>query len=203
MLIRYLLCFVLFSSAWGCASVRRDPFETGRLEKQRAQYLERQRRSEEKKLKTVLSDMQKSKPNRVLKSYALPQPTTEESLYTEVMNAYLVRDAERLSFMVGEFIQRYSKSIYADNALYLNAQMQMSVGDSSVALKSYEQILRDYPASNKYASALLGKGIAYRKLRLFDFSQNAFNEVKKNFPGSPESYKVILEEKLLALEKGL
>lgn len=196
----YSLISILFIT--GCATQRTDPLSQGRLEKLRQKSIEKDSVVESQKLSQFIKKEKKVKLASSQGLFELPKDISEDALYTEVLESYQKRHLERLTFMVENFTKKYSKSVYADNAYFLLAQLELALGNPSQALATYDKVLRLYPTGNKYVSALFGKGVAYRKLQLYPFSLRTFQEVKKRFPGSPEFYKVELEEKLVQLEKG-
>lgn len=186
----------------GCALKGKSPFDNGRLEKLSRQNKLRNDKTEDYKIRSFISLAKKDRKQLLKKSYPLPNNINEESLYSQVLHYYQIRSHEGMGVMVNEFVSKYPNSPFADNALCLQGQLELVLGDYSRALSIFERVLKQYPSGNKYVSALLGKGVAYRKLQIYSFSENIFSEVKKRFPGSPEFYKAELEEKLLKAEKG-
>src|SRR5690606_19237772 len=122
-------------------------------------------------------------------------------IYADVLRLNQMRDLQGVEFMVEELIKRFPRSVHADNALFIAGQLNLSMGLSAESLKYFERIIQDYPLSHKHSAALFHKGVAYRKLKLFDYSTRAFSDVQRIYPGSPESYRVELELKLLKLEQ--
>lgn len=175
--------------------------EDGRLAKLSRHSRLQVQKEEERKLKSLLQVQKGEIQKPIAKSYPLPKPVTEEAIYSEVLYSYQIRDPDRLLFFSKELGERYPYSVFNDNAIYLRAQLNLAFGLPSEALRDFEKILREYPAGNKRISALFGKGVAYRKLQLFKYAEQVYKEIKKTYPGSPEFYKVELEEKLLELEK--
>ena len=131
----------------------------------------------------------------------MPNPQTEESVYKEVLKAYQIRDLNQLSFFADRFVELYPDSIFADNSLYLLGQLQLAMGLPGDALQTFDRQLKLFPLGNKRAAAILGKGVAFRKLGLINYAASMLNEVKENYPGSAEYFKVDLEEKLLSVER--
>lgn len=175
--------------------------DEGRLTKLSRQNSEFQKKHEEMKLQRIMQAEMRAQAQAKRKNFSLPKVISEESLYAEVLNAYLARSLDRLEYYNEEFLKRYPNSVFADNALYLEGQLSMALGLSNEALRDFERLIKSYPRSNKRSAALLGKAVAYRKLHLFKYAERALNEVKKNYPGSAEYYKVELEQKLIQLEK--
>lgn len=198
----FLACLI-FSCIFGCTSATKSPFDNGHLERLSRQNKLRENKEQDSRIRSFMALEKKNRLQLLKKSYPLPNEISAESLYSEVLRYYQIKSSEGLNVMVGEFLVRYPNSIFADNALYLQGQLELALGNPSKALAAFEQVIKMYPSGNKYVSALFGKGVAYRKLQIYGFSKNVFQEVKKKFPGSPEFYKAELEEKLLGAEKGI
>lgn len=202
---RLSLCLVIIflTSCANKSAKTSSATEDGRLTKLSRQARHNQNQLESKKINQFVK-LEKAKSwNRAKKTYALPNPRTEESLYSEVLLSYQSRDLDRIDYFAQQFVYFYPNSVYADNAIYLRGQLNLAMGLPSEALRDFENLIKDYPMGNKRSSALFGKGVAYRKLELFKYAEKVFGQVKKEYPGSPEFFKVDLEMKLLKLEKGV
>jgi TolA-binding protein len=176
-------------------------FNNGRLSKLSRMKQLHERIAEDKKIGQVLTSARAQRKNNIAKKYPLPQLITEESLYTQVLNAYQTRDIDAVAYYTDLFTKRYPTSVFADNAIYLQGNLYLILGLPSEALREFEQVLNEYPMGNKRAAALFGKGVAYRKLNLNNYAERVFVELKKEYPGSPEFFKVDFEEKLLKVQK--
>lgn len=199
MKLNVILLSLLFIA--GCAASPKKQssvFESGRLTKLNKMKQARDRKEEDLNINKILVSARAVKKEQVLKQYPLPSPLTEESFFAQILQTYQARDLDRLEFYVHKFVKDYPRSVFADNAIYLNGQLKLLMGLPSEALREFEKVLSAYPTGNKRVASLFGKGVAYRKLNLKDYAQKIFAEVKKDFPGSPESYRVELEEKLLS-----
>lgn len=195
-------CFCLLAlCTLGCVHQRPvNPFgELGPLSKLRQEKQKERYAEENLKINSVIQ-ARKSKP-KVAKVFPLPHVMSEESLYTEVLRSYQIRDLDQLDFFADQFVERYSQSVFADNALYLKAQLRLAMGLVSESLREFDKVITQYPMGNKYSAALFGKAVAFRKLRLFKYAEDTLRLVRNGFPGSAEYYKVELEEKLLGLER--
>lgn len=131
----------------------------------------------------------------------LPGRLTEETLYIEVIKYYRSRDVDGVRWAKEQMLKFFPQSAFADNAIYLTGQILLEEKRYSEAIREFQEIIDKYPRGNKLPAAYLGKGVAYRKLNLFPYAENALRTVKKDFPGSPESYRVDLELKLLAVQR--
>jgi TolA-binding protein len=195
------LCFVALFT-FGCAQSPTVAVQDGRLNKLYKQKQMQEQRIEQGRFQKFVLGHKKEFKKKSMAQYKLPKLVTEENLYSEVLRTYQSREIDGVEFYTETLVKKYPQSIFADNALYLKGQLYLVLGSPSEALREFERIVTNYPISNKRAGAILGKGVAYRKLQLFGYAKKAYSDVKRNYPGSPEFYKVALEEKLLELEKG-
>ena len=127
-------------------------------------------------------------------------PKADQTLYTKVIESYRKGDPILLNKSVRLLLKTSPTSVHADNALYLNGMLALSKSEYRRAIKNFNLMLRFYPQGNKLAAAMVGKGIAYRKLGKKEKSQKAFNTVLNKFPGSPEYFQSQFQLKLLENE---
>lgn len=160
-------------------------------------------KDEENRIRHILQTTQRDLADRNEKKFPLPEVVSEESLYTEVILSSQARDLDKMDFFSKQLISKFPQSVFCDNALNLKGQLELALGVPSLALRDFEKIINVFPLSNKVPTALFGKAVAYRKLQLFNYAEDVLKEIKQNYPGSPEFFRVELEEKLLKLEKGI
>lgn len=159
-------------------------------------------RTELKRINALIQTERKISKEPVEFSRVLVTPNrSEELLYSDIIRHYQAKDLNSLAEFVKEFVKRFPKSVYADNALFLAGQLHVAMGFAPEGLRYFEKIITSYPNGNKVPGALFGKSIAYRHMKLFSYAKAALGQVKRDFPGSPEAYRVELEEKLLNVEE--
>lgn len=124
----------------------------------------------------------------------------DQDFYAKVIQAYRQGDSTVLNKSVRLLIKNYPESVHADNALYLNGLLALSKGQYKRAIKNFSLLQRFYPQANKFPAALVGKGIAYRKLGKLDKAEKAFKTVQDKFAGSPEFFQAGVQLKLLRQE---
>lgn len=118
-------------------------------------------------------------------------------LYSEILANYQVRDFKGLRIHLETLLKRFPTSPYADNALYLGGQLALEIKNYPEALKHFQRIVQYYPQSNKMVSATFAKGLAYKKMNLDIQAKKVFFDLRKKYPGSPESYRAESELKLI------
>ncbi len=168
---------------------------------------ESKKRAENNQLKSLDNFIQSEKKKSHLRkklTLGLPDKYDDNYLYSEMVRSFQSRDVERLELLLGELLNQFSHSIHADNALVITGQLNLSLGRSAEALRLFEQVIKDYPFANRLPAALLGKAVAYKNLKLYKYANTALDQLKKDFPGSPEAYRSELEKRLIEVEaKGL
>jgi TolA-binding protein len=124
----------------------------------------------------------------------------DQDFYAKVIQSYRQGDSTVLNKSVRLLIKNHPDSVHADNALYLNGLLALSKGQYKRAIKNFVLLQRFYPRANKLPAALIGKGIAYRKLGKLDKAEQAFKVVQDKFVGSPEFFQAGVQIKLLRQE---
>lgn len=121
----------------------------------------------------------------------------DRELYGELAASYDRNNEIAFFSRLQAFLESYSKSPLADDALYLAGLMSLSNKNYGPALRYMNEVLKKYPSSNKAAAALFAKGIVLKKMNLASQSKLAFMKVRKSYPGSPEALRAETELKLL------
>lgn len=126
----------------------------------------------------------------------------EKVAYAKVIQSYRKESLKETNESVQTLLKFYPRSIYADNALYLQGILQMKKGQTGQAIQSFDQVIRDYVKSNKRASALFAKSVAYKRLNLKNTAMKYLKMVMKDYPGSVESQRAWVELRLIKAGKG-
>lgn len=122
---------------------------------------------------------------------------SEVAIYQRVVEKYQKNDDVALLAYVNLLLKKYPRSIYCDNALYLEGMMYFSAKKFGESLASFQKVLNLYPQSNKAVSALFAKGIVFKKMNLNKQALQLLAEVINRYPGSPESARAEVEVKLI------
>lgn len=195
-----LLAFILSLSA--CAAIDKKTPVNNKLEvagqkiEKNTQALELSRIDREIRLMKA-KDL---RPVDEAQERPLPSSITEESLYLEVVKAFQANDVGGLRFLQLELSRRFPKSTFQDNAIFMVGKVLYRKGHYSKAVPYFQDLIENFPRSNKRAAALLHKGMVYRELNLVDLARSSFLRIKKEYRGSPESFQVDMELKLLNLK---
>lgn len=145
------------------------------------------------------SSLPRSSPVVVVEPIIAPldMKMSEGDLYAELVKSYDMNNEIRFFSRYQAFMRNYARGPLADDAMYLAGLFSLSNKNYGPSLKYFNQILKQYPSSNKTSSALFGKGIALKKMNLVDESKLALAEVQRKFPGSPEAFRAEGELKIL------
>ena len=121
----------------------------------------------------------------------------EHLLYSKVIESYRQGDSLLLNKAVRLFLKTYPQSVHADNSLYLNGLLALSKENYKRASKNFSLLQKYYPNGNKIPSAMVGKGIALRKLGKKEKAKQIFEKIRKKYPGSPEYFQSEFQLKIL------
>lgn len=111
----------------------------------------------------------------------------DATLYFEIVEYYKVGKLTKLNQNLRALLNRYPHSPYADNALLLSGQLSLHKEDYVSALQQFNRILYSYPNGSKAVTALLSKGLAYKRMNLGKEARSVFAKVNAKYPGSPEA----------------
>lgn len=126
----------------------------------------------------------------------------EKVAYAKVIQTYRKENLAETRIAVNTLLKFYPRSVYADNALYLQGILQMKKGQTGHAIKSFDQVIQEYKKGNKRASAMFAKSVAYKRLNLKGTAKKYLKMVMKNYPGSVESQRAWMELRLMKAGKG-
>jgi tol-pal system protein YbgF len=85
---------------------------------------------------------------------------------------------------LAEFVVKYPKHEYADNAVYWMGESYFRLREFDRAAEQFERVVRDYPTGNKVPDALLRAGASYLKLSKPLEAKKMFEKVVQEYPQS-------------------
>ncbi len=189
----------IFTFLGGCAQ-EAPKADAGRLLKMSRHNRVIQNEAEQTRLRELMRHERDNYRRMLSKKFPLPKVVNEESLYSEVIRAFQARQIDAVDHYADAFLERYPQSVFADKAIYLKGQIHLILGFPAEALREFERVTSEYPTGNKFVAALFGKGVCYRKLQLYQYAEKVMDDVRRDYPGSPEFYKTELERKLIKVE---
>ncbi len=134
---------------------------------------------------------------------ALPtdsKESAEHNLYAKVIASYRQKRSADLKKVTEMLLKTYPQSVFADRAIFLNARLDFENANDPAAFAECERIIRNYPDANKLVATYFLKAQILKKQGHLLEAKSVLNDVQNYFPGSPESYRVPLELKLLSLQ---
>ncbi|UVT15624.1 MAG: tol-pal system protein YbgF [Nitrospira sp.] len=122
-------------------------------------------------------------------SFAAPtqRQDTTRHLYDRVMDEFKHRDYEAAMAGFRLFIELHSESALAANAQYWIGECQYRMGRYRDALKSFYDVVSNYPLSPKLAASTLKLGQTYTKLGDHEKARLMFDRVVDQYPDSSEA----------------
>lgn len=112
---------------------------------------------------------------------------TTRRLYDRVMDEFKHRDYEAAMAGFRLFIELHSQSALAANAQYWIGECQYRMRRYRDALKSFYEVVSNYPLSPKLAASTLKLGQTYTKLGDHEKARLMFDRVVDQYPDSPEA----------------
>ncbi len=125
----------------------------------------------------------------VAQSFAAPaqRQDTTRRLYDRVMDEFKHRDYKAAMAGFQLFIELHSESALAANAQYWIGECQYRMGRYRDALKSFYEVVSNYPLSPKSAASTLKLGQTYTKLGDQEKARLMFDRLVDQYPDSPEA----------------
>ena len=101
---------------------------------------------------------------------------------------------------LGEFLQTYPSSVYADDAAYWRADCYFQQGNYKKAILRFDDVVARYPNGNKAADALYREGEALLRLgsAYNTAARKAFERVLAEYPDSDRAAEASQQLKLLS-----
>ena len=112
---------------------------------------------------------------------------TTRRLYDRVMDEFKHRDYEAAIAGFRFFIELHSESALAANAQYWIGECQYRMRRYRDALKSFYDVVSNYPLNPKSAASTLKLGQTYTKLGDHEKARLMFDRVVDQYPDSPEA----------------
>lgn len=127
----------------------------------------------------------------VSEGQSLAAPTqrqdTTRRLYDRIMDEFKHRDYKAAMAGFQLFIELHNESTLAANAQYWIGECQYRMGRYQDALKSFHDVISQYPLSPKLAASTLKLGQTYTKLRDLETARLMFDRVVDEYPDSSEA----------------
>lgn len=120
-----------------------------------------------------------------------PAPSTTappiDDLYKTALGDYMAAKYSLAASEFGDVIRFYADSPLAGNANYYQGEIEYRAGKFANAVKSYDNVLDQYPDSNKVPVSHLHKGQALLELKQNEAGIRELRILIQRFPNSPEA----------------
>jgi tol-pal system protein YbgF len=133
------------------------------------------------------SDKEEQKERDRKQADATPTITSPEQLYSFAYNQFSQGKYEQAIANFKRYLDGYSQTEAADNALFWIAESLNAQGKSGESLKEYERLLTMFPRSDRTASAHFKRGMLLLQLERRDEGVTSLRNVITQFPASPEA----------------
>lgn len=120
-------------------------------------------------------------------------PEGEKAIYLRLVEAYRRGHIEDTYKFKNLMLKHYPQSVHADNAIYLTGLLDFQRGRMAEAVANFGDVIKKFPKSNKRPAALYAKSQAYSKLNLPELSKKILEQIKTEYPGSPESQRAVID----------
>jgi tol-pal system protein YbgF len=126
-------------------------------------------------------------------------PSEELAAYKTARSSWSRSEWEPCVDQLGEFLQTYPSSVYADDAAYWRADCYFQQGNFKKAILRFDDVVARYPNGNKAADALYREGEALLRLgsAYNTAARKAFERVLAEYPDSDRAAEASQQLKLL------
>ena len=103
---------------------------------------------------------------------------------------------------LNEFLRKYPRSSYRDDAAYELGNTHVAMNNTSQGMEAYDRLIRDVPGSTFVPQALLKQGLIYYNN---DQSNQALEKMKKvvaDYPNSAEAIQAVSTARLIYVDLG-
>jgi tol-pal system protein YbgF len=126
-------------------------------------------------------------------------PSEELAAYKTARSSWSRSEWDACVDRLGEFLQTYPSSVYADDAAYWRADCYFQQGNYKKAILRFDDVVARYPNGNKAADALYREGEALLRLgsAYNTAARKAFERVVAEYPDSERADEASQQLKLL------
>jgi tol-pal system protein YbgF len=108
-------------------------------------------------------------------------------LYNNALRDYNAGKNDLAGQEFSDYVKYYPNTDLAGNSYFYLAEIQYRQGNFQDAVKSYDQVLQNFPSGNKAAAAQLKKGFALIELGQKDDGITELRHVIQRYPRSSEA----------------
>ncbi|MBI1922095.1 MAG: tol-pal system protein YbgF [Geobacter sp.] len=146
------------------------------------------------KVETELTEMKR----QATEAKAQEMERTPEVLYQRSLDAYKASDMAKAREMFQRFLELHPKHELAANARYWIGETYYSEKNFEQAILEFQDVIKNFPASDKVPAAMLKQGMAFREIGDVKSARFVLKKLVDEYPDSPEAKKAA--EKLKELK---
>lgn len=109
------------------------------------------------------------------------------ALYQKSLCLGITNNTSQKISSLQKLIATYSRSNYADDALFEMGQAHLSLQQNDQALKQFQQLISEYPRSSYVKRSLLNTGLIFYNTNRNQQALETFKKVVADYPATPES----------------
>ncbi|MFD0976260.1 tetratricopeptide repeat protein [Salinimicrobium gaetbulicola] len=103
---------------------------------------------------------------------------------------------------LGDFLNRYPRSSYRDDASYELGNTYVAMNNTSRAMDAYDRLVREVPGSSLVPKALLKQGLIYYNRDQGNQALDKMKRVVTDYPNSPEAAQAVQTARLVYIDLG-
>lgn len=110
-----------------------------------------------------------------------------QELYQQALESFYAMKYKEAQTTWAEFVKGFPKDPLVPNAIFWQGECFFQMQDYANAVLTYQQVIEDHSASNKYTAALLKQGISFFKLKKDQAGKLVLEDLIKKHPESAEA----------------
>ncbi|MET3046157.1 tetratricopeptide repeat protein [Flavobacterium covae] len=127
---------------------------------------------------------------------------TDYASFQKAISHGFVGKNERKIVELNNFIKKFTESQYRDDALYELANTYTITGQTTAAIKIYDQLITEYKKGSYTAKAILRQGLIFYNEDKDDLALLKFKEVAQEYPKTEEANESVRTARLIYIDKG-
>jgi TolA-binding protein len=127
---------------------------------------------------------------------------TDYAAFQKAISYGFVDKVDRKIDDLEDFIKNYRTSKYRDDVLYELGNTRISNGQVAEGIKSYDQLIAEFPSSSYTSKAMMRKGLQLYNDNDLDQSLQVFKAVANRYSGTPQATQAIASARQIYIDQG-
>ena len=120
----------------------------------------------------------------------------ERLIYTKIVEAFRNNQLPVAIIERDRLAKNYPASVHLDRAYYLTGVLEFQRQNLSGAARDFTTVIERFPLSHKRPAALFARAATYGKLNLDGLAMKVWQQILREYPGSPESRRAEMQIKV-------